>query len=57
MSNHLTPTELAHEVGLDRQEVIEKCLEMAVPIYQGHIDKSLFLTTLRDQSQESRQAA
>ena len=48
MANHLTPTELAREAGLERREVISKCVELGVPIFQGRIDKSLFLATLRD---------
>ena len=43
MAIHLTPTELAREAGLERREVIEKCMEMGVPIFQGRIDKTLFL--------------
>ena len=43
MAIHLTPTELADESGLDRQEVIEKCVELGVPIFQGRID-SIALT-------------
>jgi hypothetical protein len=46
MPNHLTPTELARESGLDRRDVISKCMEMGVPIFQGKIDKTLFLTSL-----------
>jgi hypothetical protein len=46
MPNHLTPTELAREAGLDRRDVISKCMEMGVPIFQGRIDKTLFLTSL-----------
>jgi hypothetical protein len=46
MPNHLTPTELARESGLDRRDVISKCMEMGVPIFQGRIDKTLFLTSL-----------
>jgi hypothetical protein len=46
MANHLTPTELAREAGLERREVIEKCMEMGVPIFQGRIDKTLFLAEL-----------
>jgi hypothetical protein len=42
MANHLTPEELAKELGIDRQEVIRVCLEEGVPIYQGKIDKFLF---------------
>jgi hypothetical protein len=47
MANHLTPTELAREAGLERKEVITKCVELGVPIFQGRIDKSLFLATLQ----------
>ena len=50
MANHLTPTELAREAGLERREVIEKCMEMGVPIFQGRIDKTLFLASLEDMS-------
>src|SRR3712207_7369282 len=32
MANHLTPTELAREAGLERREVISKCMELGVPI-------------------------
>ena len=46
MAIHLTPTELAREAGLERREVITKCMEMGVPIFQGRIDKTLFLATL-----------
>ena len=46
MANHLTPTELAREAGLERKEVISKCMELGVPIFQGRIDKTLFLANL-----------
>jgi hypothetical protein len=49
MAVHLTPTELARESGLERREVIEKCMEMGVPIFQGRIDKTLFLANLGEQ--------
>ena len=49
MAIHLTPTELAREAGLERREVIEKCMEMGVPIFQGRIDKTLFLANLCEQ--------
>ena len=42
MANHLTPDELAKEVGMDRDEVIRICIEEGVPIYQGKVDKTLF---------------
>ena len=53
MANHLTPTELAGEVKMKRQEVIAKCLEMGIPILHGRIDKTLFATSLRQQQQSS----
>ncbi len=61
MANHLTPSELARESGLERRDVIVKCLELGVPIFNGRIDKTLFLSTLRDsgtfQTQPQPQAA
>lgn len=48
MANHLTPTELAREAGLERKEVLSKCLELGVPVFQGRIDKSLFLASIRE---------
>ena len=55
MANHLTPTELARESGLERRDVIAKCMELGVPIFQGRIDKSLFLASMRelDRSEET----
>ena len=46
MANHLTPDELAKEMGMDREEVIRICVEEGVPIYHGKIDKTLFQATL-----------
>lgn len=58
MANHLTPTELAREAGMDRREVISKCMELGVPIFQGKIDKTLFLASLREiQGQSQGQVA
>jgi len=48
MAIHLTPTELAREAGMHRREVISKCMELGVPIFQGRIDKTLFITSLRE---------
>jgi hypothetical protein len=48
MANHLTPTELARESGLERRDVIVKCVEMGVPIFNGRIDKTLFLSSMRE---------
>ena len=55
MANHLTPEELSKELGLDRQEVIRVCVEEGVPIYQGKIDRYLFLTV--SQAAEAQQPA
>ena len=57
MAIHLTPTELAREAGLERREVIEKCMEMGVPIFQGRIDKTLFLAELTEQADVSTATA
>ena len=48
MAIHLTPTELARETGLERKDVISKCMEMGVPIFQGRIDKTLFISSLKE---------
>jgi hypothetical protein len=50
MANHLTPTELARETGLERKDVISKCMELGVPIFQGKIDKTLFLASVGQSS-------
>ncbi len=47
MANHLTPTELAEETHMKRQEVIAKCMEMGIPILHGRIDKTLFATSMQ----------
>ena len=56
MAIHLTPTELGREAGMHRREVIARCMEMGVPIFQGRIDKTLFTTSLKS-AQEKRQLA
>ena len=56
MAIHLTPTELGREQGMHRREVISKCMELGVPIFQGRIDKTLFVSTLKD-SQRRQQLA
>jgi len=54
VANHLTPTELADEVNMKRQEVISKCLELGVPIFHGRIDKSLFIASLRNATEQGK---
>lgn len=54
MANHLTPTELSREAGMDRREVISKCVQMGVPIFHGRIDKTLFLASLKQERQGGR---
>ncbi len=56
MAIHLTPTELARESGMERRQVIEKCMELGVPIFQGRIDKTLFLASLSEQAAASQPA-
>jgi hypothetical protein len=57
LANHLTPTELADEVQMKRQEVIARCMQMGVPIFHGRIDKSLFIASLRRIQTAPKQAA
>jgi hypothetical protein len=54
MAHHLTPSELADQLQMKRQEVIGKCVEMGVPIYHGRIDRTLFETSLRTAPSGSR---
>jgi hypothetical protein len=56
MANHLTPTELAREAGLERRDVIVKCVELGVPIFNGRIDKTLFLSSLAELTAQTPQA-
>ena len=55
MANHLTPTELAEEVNMKRREVISKCMEMGVPIFNGRIDKTLFVSSMRRLTEQAKQ--
>ena len=58
MANHLTPTELADEVQMKRQEVIARCVQMGIPILHGRIDKTLFTSSMRQiGSAEAKRAA
>jgi hypothetical protein len=52
---HLTPSELADETNMKRREVISKCMEMGVPIFNGRIDKTLFLSSLRQLPEQGKQ--
>ena len=56
MAIHLTPTELAREAGMHRREVIVKCMELGVPIFQGRIDKTLFASSLRRFAETTKRA-
>jgi uncharacterized protein (DUF58 family) len=56
MAIHLTPTELGREAGMHRREVIAKCMELGVPIFQGRIDKTLFETSIREAQRKGQLA-
>ncbi len=57
MAVHLTPSELADEMNMKRRDVISKCMEMNVPIFQGRIDKTLFVSSLRRIQTSQKQEA
>lgn len=57
MAIHLTPTELADELQMKRRDVIEKCMQMGVPIFQGRIDRTLFESSLRSLTEQSTRQA
>jgi len=54
MAHHLTPSELADQLHMKRQEVIGKCVEMGVPIFHGRIDRTLFESSLRSVAMQRR---
>jgi hypothetical protein len=56
MAIHLTPTELGREAGMHRREVIARCMELGVPIFQGRIDKTLFIQSIKE-AQRKKQLA
>ena len=56
MAIHLTPTELGREAGMHRRDVIAKCMELGVPIFQGRIDKTLFMLRLEEAAQKKELA-
>ena len=41
---------------MHRREVISKCMEMGVPIFQGRIDKTLFTISLKEAQQKGQLA-
>jgi hypothetical protein len=55
VAHHLTPSELADELQIKRQEVIGRCIQMGVPILHGRIDRTLFETSLRNLSPPRQQ--
>jgi hypothetical protein len=56
MSIHLTPTELAREMGMHRRQVIGRCMDLGVPIFEGRIDKELFKAALAESKQRMSDA-
>jgi hypothetical protein len=46
VANHLTPDELSEALGLARKQIVRMCVETSVPIYNGRIDKMLFLSSV-----------
>jgi hypothetical protein len=42
---------------MKRREVIAKCMEMGVPIFNGRIDKTLFTSSLRSITEQKSQAS
>jgi hypothetical protein len=54
MSVHLTPTELADELDMDRVDILNACNTMGIPVFHGKIDKTLFQASLNEAEQPSR---
>ncbi len=47
MPNHLTPPQLAEQLSLEPRQVVKLCHRHGVPIYQGRIDKTLFVRSVQ----------
>ena len=46
MAIHLTPEELSEATGLARRQIVRLCVENSVPIYNGRIDRTLFIHSI-----------
>ena len=57
MANHLTPEQLSKEYGIEREAVIKVCVEEAIPIYQGKIDKTLFQAHMNATPEQEKRTA
>jgi hypothetical protein len=53
---HLTPEELADAVGVKRVDIIATCVQLGVPVYQGRIDKTLFLAAVEGSREDFDEA-
>jgi len=57
MAVHLTPNELADEMEMKTRDVLNRCVEMGVPVLKGRIDKTLFESSLRALQAQQKQVA
>lgn len=48
MANHLTPDELGELCGMARRQILKLCAETSVPVYNGRIDKTLFVRSVTE---------
>ena len=46
MAVHLTLDELSEATGLSRREVLRLCVQEAVPILNGRVDRTLFVSSV-----------
>ncbi len=46
MPNHLTPDDMAEAIGMRKARLMRYCLDQAIPIYNGRVDKTLVITSL-----------
>jgi hypothetical protein len=56
MANHLTPEELADELGVERTEVLVNCVRFGVPVYHGRVDRTLYDVAVEDQQRRQPHA-
>lgn len=41
MGNHVTPAELAQELGMDELELLSFCSAESIPVLHGRVDRTL----------------
>lgn len=57
MSNHISPTDLAKELGLEESELLRFCGRESIPIFHGRIDRTLVEAQMKANGNSSKRAS